>query len=76
MRNRRFFFGTLIGSAFFIYLLGSFLLASFDIGLWMPIHRFVAVAVYLFLVFSFLRALAPEDEPSKKELKREEAVNA
>ena len=64
MNNRKFFFGILIGAAVFIYLIGAFLIASFNIALWKDGHRFFAVVVYLFLVWGSLKALA---EPTKKE---------
>lgn len=64
MSNRKFFFAILIGAAVFVYLIGSFLIASFNITLWKDGHRFFAVVVYLFLVWSSLKALA---EPTKNE---------
>lgn len=64
MNNRKLFFGILIGAAVFVYLIGAFLIASFNIALWKDGHRFFAVVVYLFLVWSSLKALA---EPTKNE---------
>jgi len=64
MNNRKFFFGVLIGAAVFVYLIGAFLIASFDIALWKDGHRFFAVVVYLFLVWISLKALA---DPAKNE---------
>jgi len=69
MNNRRLFFGILIGTAVFVYLIGSFLIASFNIALWEDGHRFFAVVIYLFLVWAGLKALvepAKEGEPKQK----------
>lgn len=54
MKNRTFFFGTLFGTALFIYLISSFLIATFDITLWENYHRFFAVVAYWFLVTTLL----------------------
>jgi hypothetical protein len=64
MNNRKFFFGILIGAAVFVYLIGAFLIASFNIALWKDEQRFFAVVIYLFLVWGSLKALA---EPTKNE---------
>ncbi|GAB3977815.1 hypothetical protein GCM10028806_39850 [Spirosoma terrae] len=61
MKNRTYFFGVLIGTAAFVYLVSSFLIATFDITRWEDGHRFFAVVAYLFLVVNLL-----ESTPSKK----------
>ena len=62
MNNRRFFLGVLVCAAAFIYLVGVFLTATFNIGLWSPGQRLFAVIVYLFIVWGAVQALV---EPSK-----------
>ncbi|KAB7725508.1 hypothetical protein F5984_26070 [Rudanella paleaurantiibacter] len=73
MSNRKFFFGILIGAAVFVYLIGAFLIASFNIAMWKDGHRFFAVVIYLFLVWSSLKALA---EPTKKEEPKQRELEA
>jgi uncharacterized membrane protein len=71
MRNRTFFFGTLFGTALFVYLISSFLIATFNITLWENYHRFFAVVAYFFLVTTAL-----DRTTTKKVSKVEEAEEA
>lgn len=68
MKNRAFFFGILFGTALFVYLISSFLIATFNITLWENYHRFFAVLAYLFLVTAAL------DRTPTKKVNRSEAV--
>ncbi len=54
MRNRTFFFGVLLGTALFVYLVSSFLIATLDVTLWENYHRFFAVVAYWLLLKELL----------------------
>ncbi|GAA4464918.1 hypothetical protein GCM10023189_44840 [Nibrella saemangeumensis] len=69
MDNRKFFFGVLIGTAIFVYLIGSFLIATFDITMWKDGDRFLIVVFYLILVSSALKALTEQSKPDKSRQK-------
>jgi hypothetical protein len=72
MSNLKLFIKFLVGAAVFIYLVSSFLIASFNIALWHDGHRFLSVVIYLMLVWSLLRAFA---EPTKRpEFERESVL--
>lgn len=73
MKNRKFFFSVLIGTAVFVYLIFSFLIASFNINLWEDSHRFFAVVIYLFFTISIL---SPSKEPTKVDSELMENVTA
>lgn len=68
MDNRKFFFGILVGTAIFVYLIGSFLIATFDITMWKDGDRFLVVVFYLILVGSAFTALTEPDKSKQKDL--------
>lgn len=78
MSNLKLFIGFLMGAAVFIYLVSSFLIASFNIALWHDGHRFFAVVIYLILVWALVQAFAePTERPqSKREDVLKQEVNA
>ncbi|GAB2590585.1 hypothetical protein [Spirosoma areae] len=74
MNKRQFLFSLVIGSAVFVYLISSFLVATFNIALWKDEQRFFTVVVYLLIVGSFLKALAEPERQERSEPKQKIVV--
>jgi len=64
MKKQRFLLSILVGSAAFIYLIGAFLIATFNIALWSAGQRIFAVFVYLFIAGSALKSITEPDKGS------------
>lgn len=58
--------GILIGSAVFVYLVTSFLVATLDIRYWYDHQRFFAVVAYFLLVSSLLGGSRKDEGSSPK----------
>ena len=63
-----------IGPAVFVYLISSFLVATFDINLWYKEQRFFAVLAYLVLVVNLLSASRSNVKSSPGENKDQNPV--
>lgn len=73
MENRKLLLRVFAGSAVFVYLIGSFLIASFNIALWQDSHRFFAVVIYLLIVWGAIKALAgPTQQSDSEQISRAE----
>lgn len=72
MNDRKFFLSVLVGSALFVYLIGSFLVASFDITVWKDAQRNFAVLVYLFFVWGAIKAVTQPEKNQSSTKKQEE----
>lgn len=57
MKKQQFLLSILVGAAAFIYLVGAFLTATFNITLWSAGQRLFAVLVYLFIAGGALNSL-------------------
>ena len=71
MDNLKAFLGFLVGTAVFVYLIGSFLIASFDISVWKDGDRFITVVIYLLLVWASIKAFTESQKPKSKSKKEE-----
>lgn len=81
MKKQRFLLSILVGSAAFVYLIGAFLIATFNITLWSAGQRTFAIFIYLFIAGGALKSITEslsgsnprqEDEIEGKE--KEEAI--
>jgi len=65
------FLGLMIAIGLFVYLVASFLVATFNITLWYDYYRFFAVVAYFVLLGAFFNALSSslntENSISKRE---------
>lgn len=77
MKKQQFLLSILVGAAAFIYLVGAFLTATFNIALWSAGQRLFAVLVYLFIAGGTFNSLTVPSENSnskpEKEIEEEKA---